>query len=390
MSMKNALDSLLKNATDAGDVPGVVAVITNRDGTLYESAFGVRKAGEKTPMTLDTVVLIASMTKAITSVSAMQLVEQGKLDLTSPASKWAPELGKVQVLDGFDAAGKPKLRAPKTAITLKHLLTHTAGFGYEFSSAEQKKYQEVTGSPGPFTCSRASLNAPLLFDPGQRWEYGINIDWVGQIVERVSGMRLGEYFAKNVLGPLGMNDTAVVMSANQLARRAHIHARLPDGGLAPIDLVLPQPPEVDMGGHCLYGTATDYIKFVRMILNNGMAEGGKRILKAETVEQMCVNQIGDLRIEGFKTADPTLLNDMPLPPDVPHNWSLAFMVNQKPFPTGRSAGGLLWAGICNSYYWIDRTKGIGGVYLSQILPFADVKSLPLFFGVEGTVYQSLS
>ena len=388
MSMKNSLDSLLKNATDAGDVPGVVAMVTNRDETLYEGAFGVRKVGDKQPMTLDTVGLIASMTKAITSVSAMQLVEQGKLDLESPASKWAPELGKVQVLDGFDAAGKPKLRAPKHPITLKHLLTHTAGFGYSFSNAEIKKYEEATGLPSPFTCTRASLNAPLLFDPGQRWEYGINIDWAGQIVERASGMRLGEYFAKNVLGPLGMNDTAVTMSPGMLARRAHIHARLPDGNLAPIDLVLPQPPEVDMGGHGLYGTVGDYVKFVRMFLNNGMA-GGNRILKAETVEQMCRNQIGELRIDGFKTADPTLLNDMPLPPDVPHNWGLGFLINQKPFPTGRSAGGLLWAGICNSYYWIDRAKGIGGVYLTQILPFADVKSLPLFFGVEGTVYQSL-
>jgi methyl acetate hydrolase len=388
MSMKNALDSLLKNAADAGDVPGVVAMVTNREETLYEGAAGVRKVGDKQPMTVDTVGLIASMTKAITSVAAMQLVEQGKLDLDSPASKWAPELGKVQVLDGFDTAGKPRLRAPKHPVTLKHLLTHTAGFGYSFTSADIKKYEQATGLASPFTCTRASLNAPLLFDPGERWEYGINIDWAGQLVERVSGMRLGEYFAKNILGPLGMNETAMTMTPGMAARRAHIHARMPDGSLAPIDLVLPQPPEVDMGGHGLYGTVGDYIKFVRMFLNGGVG-GGNRILKAETVDKMCVNQIGELKITGFTTADPTLLNDMPLPPDIPHNWSLAFLINQKPFPTGRSAGGLLWAGICNSYYWIDRAKGIGGVYMTQILPFADVKSLPLFFGVEGTVYQSL-
>jgi methyl acetate hydrolase len=388
MAMKQALDALLGGATKSGDVPGVVAAVTTRDGTIYEGAFGVRKQGESTPMTADTVVLIASMTKAITSTAAMQLVEQGKLDLDSPASKWAPELGKVQVLEGFDASGQPKLRAPKHAITLKHLLTHTAGFGYPFSDATTKRYLEVTGKPSPFECTKAGLDMPLVFDPGERWEYGINIDWVGQIVERVSGLRLGDYFAKHILGPLGMNDTLVTMRPDMLSRRASIHARLPDGGLTPIDLVLPQPPEVDMGGHCLYGTAGDYIKFVRMLLNRGASPGG-RILKAETVDQMGQNQIGDLRITGFKTADPTLLNDMPLPPDNPHNWGLAFMRNEKTFITGRNPGSLMWAGICNTYYWIDPTAGVAGVYLSQILPFADVKSLPLFFGFEATVYQNL-
>ena len=388
MSMQKALDGLLQQATQSGDVPGVVAGVTNREGTIYEGAFGVRKLGDTQAMTVDTVGLIASMTKAITSVAAMQLVEQGKLSLDEPASKYAPELGKAQVLEGYDAAGKPKFRAPRQAITLKHLLTHTAGFGYEFSSAEIKKYQEVTGAPGPFTCTRASLGSPLLFDPGERWEYGINTDWAGQLVERASGMRLGEYFAKNILGPLGMSDTAVILRPDMLARRASIHARLPDGKLAPIDLVLPQPPEVDMGGHCLYGTVGDYLKFVRMFLNRGASPGG-RILKAETVDLMSRNQIGDLLITGFKSADPTLLNDMPLPPEIPHNWSLAFLLNQKTFVTGRNPGSLMWAGICNSYYWIDPTSGVAGVYLTQILPFADVKSLPLFFGFEATVYQNL-
>lgn len=388
MAMKNALDAVLKAATDAGDVPGVVAGVTNREGTIYEGAFGVRKAGEHTAMTTDTVGLIASMTKAITSVAAMQLVEQGKLDLESPASKWAPELGQVQVLDGFDAAGQPKLRAPKRVITLRHLLTHTAGFGYPFTSADNKRYHEVTGNPNPFTCTRAGLNTPLLFDPGERWEYGINIDWVGQIVERVSGQRLGDYFAQHILGPLGMTDTAFVMRPDMAARRASIHARTPDGVLTPIDLVLPQPPEVDMGGHGLYGTVGDYLKFVRMVLNRGASPGG-RILKSETVDKMGQNHIGDLLISGFTTADPTLLNDMPLPPEIPHNWGLAWMLNQKTFITGRNAGGMMWAGICNSYYWIDQTAGVAGVYLTQILPFADVKSLPLFFGFEGTVYQNL-
>ena len=213
MTMKQALDALLKGATDAGDVPGVVAMVTNRDETIYEGAFGLRKAGDTQAMTVDTVGLIASMTKAITSVAVLQLVEQRKLELELPASTWAPELGEVQVLEGYDAAGKPKLRAPSRAITLKHLLTHTAGFGYSFSSAEIKKYEEVTGTPSPFTCTRAGLNAPLLFDPGERWEYGINMDWCGQVVEGIRGKRLGEVMRERIFDPLGMTDAGFTISA---------------------------------------------------------------------------------------------------------------------------------------------------------------------------------
>lgn len=388
MAMKNALDAVLKRAADAGDVPGVVAMVTNREGTLYEGAFGKRAVNDAAPMTLDSVVLIASMTKAITSTAAMQLVEQGKLDLDSPASKWLPDLGKAQVLEGFDAAGQPKMRAPKQAITLKHLLTHTAGFSYEFLSDEVAKFQAATGTPGFASSAYASLCTPLLFDPGERWSYGVNIDWVGLLVEKASGKKLGAYLAEHVMAPLGMTDTAFIMRPDMRARRASIHTRGADGSLTPIDLEIPQQPEVEMGGHALYGTAGDYAKFMRMILNRGQAANG-RVLKAETVDMMSTNQIGDLNVESLKTTNRFFSNDMDLPPDNPHKWGLAFMINTKELPTGRKPGSLMWAGLCNSYYWIDPVSGIAGVYLTQILPFADVKSFPLFLEFEYTTYQSL-
>jgi methyl acetate hydrolase len=388
MSMQKSLDALLQGAANAGDVPGVVAMVTSREGTLYEGAFGVRKLGASAPMTLDTVVLIASMTKAITSTAAMQLVEQGKLDLDSPASKWLPDLGKIQVLEGFDAAGKPKTRAPKRAITLKHLLTHTAGFSYEFLSEDVQKVQAATGTPGFASSAYASLQLPLLFDPGERWEYGINTDWAGLLVQKASGMKLSDYLAQHVLGPLGMKDTAITMRPDMLARLASIHARGADGKLAPIDLVLPQQPETEMGGQALYGTAGDYLKFVRMILNRGQGANG-RVLKPETVEAMSSNQIGALDVPALKSVNPMFSNDMPMPPDNPQKWGLGFLINTKTLPTGRKPGSLMWAGLANSYYWIDPASGIGGVYLTQILPFADVKSLPLFFGFEATVYANL-
>jgi methyl acetate hydrolase len=388
MSIQSALDTVLQTAAQAGDIPGVVAAVTDRERTLYTGSFGVRKVGSNAPMTADTVMLIASMTKALTSTAAMQLVEQGRLDLDSPASKWLPDLGKVQVLEGFDASGQPRLRAPKRPITLKHLLTHTSGFGYEFLSHDIQTWQAATGTPGFASSSYASLKTPLLFDPGERWEYGISTDWLGVIVQKVSDMTLSQYFAQHIMKPLGMTDTAITMRPDMKARLAPIHARLPDGSLAPIDLELPQQPETEMGGQALYGTVADYIQFVRMILNRGMGPNG-RVLKAETVDAMSRNQIGDLVVPSIQSASPAFTNDMPLPPDNPHQWSLAFMINSLALPTGRKPGSLMWAGLTNCYYWIDPTSGIGGVFLTQILPFADVKALPLFFGFETTTYAAL-
>jgi methyl acetate hydrolase len=390
MLLQQSLDTVLQRGVQPGGVPGVVAMVTNREGTLYEGAFGVRKIGTDLKMTKDSVVLIASMTKALTTVAALQLVEQGKLDLDSPASKWLPDLGKVQVLEGFDADGKPKLRAPKRAVTLKHLLTHTAGFSYQFFNENLQKWQAATGAPGFTSSAYASLMMPLMFDPGERWEYGVNTDWAGLLVEKASGQKLNDYLLEHVLKPLGMTSTSMKISPDMRNRLAVIHARLPDGGLAPLDLEIPQDAEVDMGGHALYGTCGDYLKFVRMMLNGGQGEKG-RVLKAETVEAMSKNQLeGGMEVPSITSADLSLSNHFPLPPDNPHFWSLAFLINSKPLPTGRKAGSLMWAGLANSYYWIDPTSGIGGVYLSQILPFGDIKSLPLFFEFEATAYQALA
>ncbi len=388
MSLKNAVDAVLQRAANSGAVPGVVALVANRDGVLYEGGFGRRTLGQDAAMTPDTVGLIASMTKAITSVAAMQLVEQGKLDLDSPASKWLPELGEVQVLEGFDAAGQPSTRPPKRPITLKHLLTHTSGFSYEFLSEDVQKYQAAKNLPGFITCALDSIRLPLLFDPGERWSYGVSTDWVGRIVEAVSGQKLSEYFAQHVLGPLQMHDTRFKLTPEMRQRLATIHHRGDDGVLGPMGLEVPQEPEFEMGGGGLYGTMGDYLKFLRMILNRGQAEGG-RVLKPETVDLMSANHLGELTVPNIKSANKLFTNDMPLPPDIPHQWSLAWMINNKTFLTGRPAGSLMWAGLANSYYWIDPTNGIAGVLMTQIFPFADIKAMPLFFEFEYTVYQNL-
>lgn len=388
MGLKERVDDLLGAAVERGDVPGVVAVVVNRDEVLYEGAFGKRNLTTSEPMTYDSVCWIASMTKAITGACTMQLVEQGKLDLDAPAEQWVPMLKEAQVLEGWNDEGKPKLRPPKRPITLRQLLTHTAGFSYEFWSADILRYQEVAGVPNIASGRIAALKTPLLFDPGERWEYGIGIDFAGLAVEAVSGKKLSAYMQDYLLSPLGMRDTAFKIRPDMRARLATIHARGDDGTLTPIAFELPQDPEFDLGGGGLYGTAGDYARFVRMVLNRGELDG-VRVLDAETVDMMCQNVIGDLRVTPMKTVMPQFANDAEFFPGLPKGWGLTWQVNLEPAPTGRSAGSLQWAGLANSYFWIDPVRGIGGVYMTQITPFADVKSLPLFEAFETEVYRAL-
>jgi CubicO group peptidase (beta-lactamase class C family) len=389
MFLQSEADAVLHGAVANGDVPGVVAAATDRDGTIYEGGFGERVIGSGIAMTTDTVGWIASMTKALTGTAAMQLVEQGRLELDRPAADWVPELSEVQVLEGFADDGEPLTRPPRRPITLRHLLTHTAGFSYEIWSEEIIRYQKAKGIPGILSCQNAALSTPLLFDPGERWEYGINIDWAGKMIEAARGRRLGAYMHEHIFEPLGMGDTAFKLRPDMRARLAKIHQRGDNDGFTALDLEIPQEPEFDMGGGGLYGTVGDYLKFVRLILNRGKADG-QQLLRPETVDMMARNQMGECRVRPVKTAMPPLSNDAEFFPGMPKTWGFTFMINTEQAPTGRSAGSLAWAGLANSFYWIDLKKGVGGVYLSQILPFADKRAVPVFFEFEKAVYRQLS
>ncbi|MDQ6659744.1 MAG: beta-lactamase family protein, partial [Chloroflexota bacterium] len=231
----------------------------------------------------------------------------------------------------------------------------------------------------------------LLHQPGARWTYGVNLDWVGKVVEAVRGKRLGEVMQERVFNPLGMKDIAFTMTPSMAARRATIHDRAQDGKLTPLpDLVLPQPPEMDMGGHGLYATIGEYMKFIRMLLNDGAAPDGSRVLKAETVEQRSQNGLGNLKSGGWTTSIPSLSNTGEFYPGVTKTWAYTFQRNEEPTPTGRPAGQLMWAGLANTFYWIDRKNGVGGYWGSQIFPFLDVASYPGYLNFETAVYKSLS
>ena len=385
--MKTRIDTLLSEAVQRGDVPGVAAVVTNGNGTIYEGGFGKAILGQDADMTPDTVVWLASMTKAITGAVAMQQVERGALKLDAPAKDVIPYLGEVQVLEGFDASGKPQLRKPVRDITLRHLLTHTAGFGYDIWNPEILQYREAMDVPTIGTGLDKALTTPLLFDPGARWQYGIGIDWAGKMVEAVTGRKLGQVMHDDLFAPLGMDSTAFRITPAMRARMARVHHRKADGSLvADLKREIPQDPEFEAGGGGLYSTANDYLKFVRMVLDDGKSARGEPVMKPETVDAMAANAMGDSTVSLLKTVMPALSNDAEFFPGVTKQWGLSFLINNTEAPTGRSAGSLCWAGLPNTYYWIDRKKRLGGVYMTQILPFADVKSLPLFYAFESAVY----
>ena len=387
-NFKTVADAILNRlVTSSPRVPGVVAMATDRRGNFYEGAAGQRAMGGAA-MTTDSVFAIFSTTKAITGMAVLQAAEEGKLDLDAPAKNYVPDIGKLQVIDGFDGAGKPLLRAPRRDITTRMLMLHTAGLAYEFSNETYYRLAHEHGQPSVITGTKASIMTPLLFDPGERWEYGSNIDWCGQVVESVRGKRLGEVFAERIFAPLGMKDTGFALSASMRSRLADVHARGADGSLTPMNFVLPQEPEIHMGGHGLYATVGDYMRFIRAWLNDGMGENG-RVLQAETVRMAAKNGLGEKKIKMLPGVDRTLLNDAEFFPGLSKSWALTFMVNDTQAPTGRPAGAIGWAGLGNLFYWIDRQNGVGGFWATQILPFGDAVSFTGYVDFEAAVYKSL-
>ncbi len=378
------IDAILKDATTSGRIAGAVALAADADGVIYQGAFGERMLGGGVPMTLDTVFHIASMTKAITAAAAMQLVEQGKLTLDEPLGRFAPQLAEPKVLEGFDADGTPRLRPARRPITLRHLMTHTAGFTYDIWNADMNRYQRITGTPSTRTGRLAGLDQPLVFDPGERWEYGINIDWIGRIVEAISGEDLNAYMTRHIFTPLGMRDTSFTPTDEQASRGVGTHQRQADGTLTAQPFQKPSFPEFFPGGGGLVSTGPDYLAFLRMLL-----AGGQGVLKPETVALMAQNQMGELDVRPMRTAEAAYSFDCELFPGMVKKWGLSFLINTENAPTGRSAGSLAWAGIRNTYYWLDPRKRAAGVLLTQSLPFADPIVLGLLDAFETEIYAAL-
>jgi methyl acetate hydrolase len=373
-----AVNKVLADAVARGDVPGVVAIATNSRGIIYQGAFGVADVRSRRPMTADTVFRIASMTKPVTSLAVMQLVEQGRLSLDDPAEKYLPQLENLKVFETFDPkTGAYTLRPVKKAPTVRHLLTHTAGFGYNFTSPIVRDFKPRAGE--------SYAAGPLLFEPGEQWLYGTGIDWAGRIVEALTGKNLEAYFRDQIFGPLGMDDTAYNPSDDRQRRLAPVHRR---GALGAFE-VDPNQPAMSVtqfvGGGGLASTGPDYIRFLQMLLNQGTLNGA-RIVSTETVATLGRNHIGSVGVRAVKTAMPQRSSDFTFVADGRDKWGIGYMISAAAKPGGRSAGSLSWGGIHNTYFWLDPVRSVAGVILMQYLPFADPEALVLYDAFERGIY----
>ncbi|HWC18482.1 MAG TPA: serine hydrolase domain-containing protein [Terriglobales bacterium] len=384
----NEIEKALRSAVDDKKVPGIVAMVAVADRVTYQGAFGNRDTTKNLPMTLDSIFRIASMTKPVTSVAVMQLVEQGRVKLNEPAANYLPELTQVQVLEDFDSStGKAKLRLPKSPPTVRQLLTHTSGFVYEFFDQKLHDYVSSGAIPGMRPGDDGFLKAPLMFDPGSKWEYGINTDWLGKLVEKVSGHSLEDYFREHIFQPLGMTDTFFNVPPKKQARVVAVHMHRDDGNYVQAPAQPLEPVRFFSGGGGLFSTAGDYLKFERMLLGGGVLRG-KRVLKSETIDQMSRNQIGDLNVVELRSLIPQFARDPVRVPGSLDKFGLGFGINTKPVEGGRSSGSIAWAGIDNTFFWVDPPRKTCAVLMMQTLPFGDDTANAVVEQFERGVYAS--
>jgi methyl acetate hydrolase len=384
--MTVAIDQVMQAAVDTGAVPNVAAIAADRDGVRYTGSAGPLVIGGSDPVTVDSQFRIMSMTKILTTAAALQLIETGKLDLNAPVDTYCPDFSQLQVLEGFDG-DEPKLRPPATRATVKHLITHTSGLGYWFWSDDLLRWEKVTGTPNVVSGSRAIFGAPLLADPGAAFRYGINTDWLGKVVEAVGGATLDVVIKEGISGPLGMSNTTFLLDDHQRVASTPVHIRGEDGAWTSVGEILNQSPDWWAGGHGLYSTPRDYIRFERALLRGGELDG-ERILQESTVDAAFSNQIGALDFPAaIPTSDPASTCDFSAGPGF--KWGYGLLLNSEDLPGMRRAGSGAWAGLCNTHFWIDRSSGICGSIYSNFLPFATPEALKLYMDFEVALYNSL-
>lgn len=367
------IDTALSSSVQRHGIPACAAMAATADRTLYHGAFGARDSESRTPITTQTIFRIASMTKPVTAVAAMQLVDRGKLKLDDPVGRYVPELAHLQVLEGFAADGHPILRPAAGPVLLRHLLTHTSGFAYDVWDADMLRFTEYlqkSKAPAPEV-------TPLRFDPGARWEYGYSMDWAGRVVEAVSGQTLEAYFQQEILQPLGMKDTTFIFPENKYDRLVSVYRRDESGLLKESPRKMPKAPTTFSGGGGLYSTPEDYVRFMQMFLRDGQG-----ILRGETVELMSTNHIGKLSAGKLKSVSPQVSSDMDLHPGHTDGFGYGFLINSE-------SGRLAWAGIDNTFFWIDPRRRVCAVIMMQFLPFCDQQAISTLQDFDKSVYAAL-
>jgi methyl acetate hydrolase len=384
--VRTSIDAVLEQAVDSGAVPNVAAIAADRNGIVYEGGAGPRVAGQADPVGVDTHFRIMSMTKMVATVAALQLMERGALDFDATVESYRPEWADVQVLEGFDG-DTPRLRAPASKATVRHLITHTSGASYWFWNADIVRWEAANGTPNVLSGENVIFTAPLVADPGTTYEYGINTDWLGQVIEAASGQTLDRFIEENITRPLGMDQTAFVMSAEQRANSVPVHLKGEDGAWAASDIDLRQDPEYWSGGHGLHSTPRDYLKFQRMLLGDGTSPDGVQILEKDTVDAAFSNQVGDLDFPAeIATGDPATTHSLNLGPG--YKWGYGLLLNTEDAPGMRRAWTGAWAGLLNTHFWVDRTEGIAGAIYTQFLPFVTPEALQMYQDFERALYAS--
>jgi methyl acetate hydrolase len=383
LSGGSGIDQALRAAVAQRKIPAVTAMVATSEKTIYTGAIGKRDSASGADVTPESIFAIASITKAVTTTAALQLVESGKVKLDDPAANYLPQLEKLEVLHGFDPAGKPIVRPAGKPVTLRQLLTHTSGFAYDTWDESMFRYSEKTGSQPPGTVP------PLAFEPGTRWQYGTGIDWAGRVVEKISGLGLEQYFQRNILEPLGMRDTSYILAPSKFDRMVSRYERQGDGSLKENSRTQPAPPKSYGGGGGLYSTVGDYTRFMQMILRRGRGPAGQQILQSKTVDLMTTNQIGSLGAGKMKSYRPETSSDVMFHPGATDGFTLGFLINTTAYKGGRSAGSLAWAGIYNTFYWIDPRRSLCAVIMMQFLPFVDKDAMAVLGAFEQAVYQSV-
>jgi len=385
-------DTLNSFTSKLHGIPGIVFRAVKKDGTvLFEGASGVKGLNHKDqPVTTDTLFWVASCTKLWTAVAILQLVEQGKLALDDHAEKYLPEIGKIQILTGFDAGDKPIFQEPKTKITIQHLLTNTSGFVYDVFNPLMKKYAQINNIPHKFSTKRRNLDFPLAFEPGTCWEYGMGMDWLGLVIEKVTGQTLDAYMKEHISTPLGIHATFLTDTAQD---HAHLHLRTPDNNLSEIDPMIAQGDKIEMhaGGVGLHSSVVGHTTVLLALLNEGEVNG-KHILKKESVDLLFAEQstpIEKAMQNPKETTSPEISNNVAVPPGIPVVWTFGGMKFNCDLPTGRSSGSVWWSGVTNCFWWVDRTKGVAGAFFTQILPFSDGEVTQCFATCEQLLYAGL-
>jgi len=385
----SGLTESLRSALQSRNIPAAAAMVANADQPVWSGAFGKRDAASDVAVTTGSIFGIASMTKAITSTAALQLVQAGKLQLDESVARHLPKLGNLQVLRSFDRhTGKPILRPARRPVTLRRLLTHTSGLAYDTWDGNMFRYVKQAGPGGLFEQRQPGAVPPLMFEPGSRWQYGTGVDWAGRLVEAVSGQSLEQYFQHHILQPLEMRDTSYILPPEKFDRLVSTRQRHGDGSFTEDPRKQPDPPKSFNGGGGLYSTVGDYTRFMQMILRRGRAAGGGQILQAKTVAMMTANQIGRLSAGKMKSFKPDVSADVQFHPGATDAFGLGFLINGTAYAGGRSAGSLAWAGIDNTFFWIDPHRSLCAVLMMQFLPFVDPAAMGVLNDFERAVYAT--